>query len=137
MLTLVNSSLIPPETMEGRSDREIDEWKTEFDVVSTLREMGHEVDILGLEDDLTPLRQYILDQKPHIVFNLLEEFSGVVTYDSAIVSFLELKRQPTPVATRAACCCPRTGGLCKKILSSTGSVTQLHRLSIGRRWFGP
>jgi hypothetical protein len=44
VLTLVNANLVPPDTMEGKSDREIDEWKTEFDVVSTLREMGHDVD---------------------------------------------------------------------------------------------
>jgi D-alanine-D-alanine ligase len=117
VLTLVSTSLIPPESMEGRSDREIDEWKTEFDVVSTLREMGHEVEILGLDDDLTPLRQAILERKPHVVFNLLEEFSGVVTYDSAIVSFMELKRQPYTGCNPRGLLLSKDKALCKKILS--------------------
>ncbi len=117
ILTLVNSSLIPPETMEGKSDREIDEWKTEFDVVSTLREMGHQVEILGLDDDITPLRQVIIERQPHVVFNLLEEFSGVVTYDSAIVSFMELKRQPYTGCNPRGLLLSKDKALCKKILS--------------------
>lgn len=117
VLTLVNATLIPPETMEGRSDREIDEWKTEFDVVSTLREMGHQVEILGLDDDLTPLRQAIIERRPQVVFNLLEEFSGVVTYDSAIVSFMELKRQPYTGCNPRGLLLSKDKALCKKILS--------------------
>jgi D-alanine-D-alanine ligase len=117
VLTLVNANLIPPESMEGKTDREIDEWKTEFDVVSTLREMGHQVEILGLDDDLTPLRQAIMERKPQIVFNLLEEFSGIVTYDSAIVSFLELKRQPYTGCNPRGLLLSKDKALCKKILS--------------------
>lgn len=117
VLTLVNANLVPPETMEGKSDREIDEWKTEFDVVSTLREMGHDVEILGLDDDLTPLRQAIIERKPQVVFNLLEEFSGVVTYDSAIVSFLELKRQPYTGCNPRGLLLSKDKALCKKIFS--------------------
>ncbi|MBX3422978.1 MAG: ATP-grasp domain-containing protein [Pirellulaceae bacterium] len=117
VLTLVNASFIPPETMDGKSEREINEWKTEFDVVSTLKEMGHEVEILGLNDDISPLRQAILESQPHVVFNLLEEFSGVVTYDSAIVSFLELKRQAYTGCNPRGLLLSKDKALCKKILS--------------------
>jgi D-alanine-D-alanine ligase len=117
VLTLVNANLIPPESMEGKTDEEIDQWKTEYDVVTTLREMGHHVEVLGLDDDLTPLRQAILDSKPQIVFNLLEEFSGVVTYDSAIVSFLELKRQPYTGCNPRGLLLSKDKALSKKILT--------------------
>jgi D-alanine-D-alanine ligase len=117
VLTLVNANLIPPESMEGKTDEEIDQWKTEYDVVTTLREMGHHVEVLGLDDDLTPLRQAILDRKPQIVFNLLEEFSGVVTYDSAIVSFLELKRQPYTGCNPRGLLLSKDKALSKKILT--------------------
>lgn len=53
VLALVNENLVPPESMEGSSDKEIDEWKTEFDVITTLREMGRQVEVLGLSDDLS------------------------------------------------------------------------------------
>lgn len=117
VLTLVNANLVPPESMDGKSDVEIDQWKTEYDVATTLREMGHNVEVLGLDDDLTPLRQAILDSKPQVVFNLLEEFSGVVTYDSAIVSFLELKRQPYTGCNPRGLLLSKDKALSKKILT--------------------
>ena len=49
---------------------------------------------LGLSDSLSELRRAIIDWKPDIVFNLLEEFDGIVTYDQHVVAFLELMRQP-------------------------------------------
>ena len=36
-LVVVHASLVPPETLEGHSDKEIEEWRTEYDVTSTLR----------------------------------------------------------------------------------------------------
>lgn len=117
VLALVNEQLVPPESMEGSSDKEIDEWKTEYDVITTLREMGHQVDVLGLSDDLTPLRNAIVTRRPHIAFNLLEEFHGVVTYDHAIVSYLELMRQPYTGCNPRGLMISKDKALSKKILS--------------------
>ena len=36
--------------------------------------------------DLIVIRKVVDDWKPHIVFNLLEEFSGVAIYDQNVVS---------------------------------------------------
>ena len=52
VLVLVHEDLIPPESMEGYSDKEMQEWKAEYDVVTTLRDMQHEVRPLGVWDDL-------------------------------------------------------------------------------------
>jgi D-alanine-D-alanine ligase len=93
VLVLVREGLVPPETLDGFSDEEILNWKVEFDVVATLKEMGHEVHPLGVIDDLSPIRKTIIDWSPDITFVLLEEFHGVGTYDYAIVSYLELMRQ--------------------------------------------
>ena len=49
---------------------------------------------VGVLDSLTELRSAIADWKPDVVFNLLEEFDGIVTYDQHVVAFLELMRQP-------------------------------------------
>ncbi|MCA9127164.1 MAG: hypothetical protein KDB22_08760 [Planctomycetales bacterium] len=117
VLALVNEDLVPPETMEGKSDKEIDEWKTEYDVITTLREMGHQVEVLGLSDDLTPIRESIRRRKPHVAFNLLEEFHGVVTYDQAIVSYLELMRQPYTGCNPRGMLISKDKALSKKIFS--------------------
>ena len=94
ILVLVHETLVPPESLQGYSEREIDEFRTEYDVVEYLKKAGHEVRALGLGDNLTDLRAAITEWKPDIAFNLLEEFQGIVSYDQHVVAFLELMRQP-------------------------------------------
>ena len=89
VLVLVHETLVPPESTEGYSEQEIDEWRTEYDVSTCLRTMGHDVRVLGLGDNLADLRAAITDWKPDIAFNLLEEFQGIVTYDQYVVAFLD------------------------------------------------
>lgn len=90
VLVLMHPSLMPPDSLEGYTEKEIHAWKTEYDVVSTLRKLGHEVRSLGLQDELVPLRTAVTEWHPHIVFNLLEEFHGLTEFDQHVVSYLEL-----------------------------------------------
>ena len=91
VLVLVHKHLVPPEDTTG-VDLVSAEWKTEYDVITTLREQGHEVKPLGIQDELNPIRQHIEDWKPTIVFNLLEAFDNVNLFDQNVVSYLELLR---------------------------------------------
>jgi D-alanine-D-alanine ligase len=94
VLVLVHETLVPPESTDGYTTQQVDEWRTEYDVTTSLREMGHDVRVLGMGDNLAELRSTILDWKPDVAFNLLEEFQGIVTYDQYVVAFLELMRLP-------------------------------------------
>ncbi|MFO1406818.1 MAG: hypothetical protein U1F08_04690 [Steroidobacteraceae bacterium] len=94
VLVLVHESLVPPDDSSGYTDQEIDAWRTEYDVMTSLRAMGHEVRMLGMGDSLADLRAAIADWKPDIAFNLLEEFQGIVTYDQYVVAYLELMKLP-------------------------------------------
>ena len=94
ILVLVHPDLVPPASTKGYSEQEIKEWKTEYDVVSTLRAAGHEVRPLGVHDELKPVRDEIEGFKPHVVFTLLEQFHGEVIYDQNVASYLELMRIP-------------------------------------------
>jgi D-alanine-D-alanine ligase len=93
ILVLVHETLVPPETLDGVRDRDAAEYRTEFDVISCLRQCGHEVRPIGIGDSLTELRTTLADWRPQICFNLLEEFDGIVTYDQHIVAWLELLRR--------------------------------------------
>jgi D-alanine-D-alanine ligase len=117
ILVPMHITLVPPDTLDGYSDKEIAEWKTEYDVVQTLRELGHEVRPLGLIDDLTELRKAISDWKPHVAFNLLEEFHSVPTYDQHVVSYLELMRQPYTGCNPRGLLLAHDKELCKKLLT--------------------
>ena len=116
-LVVVHASLVPPESLEGYTDKQIEEWRTEYDVASTLRRVGHEVRCLGVLDSLTELRGAIADWKPDIVFNLLEEFDGIVTYDQHVVAFLELMRQPYTGCNPRGLLLSRDKSLCKQLLA--------------------
>jgi D-alanine-D-alanine ligase len=94
VLVLMHESLVPPASLKGLSDKEIDEFRTEYDVTATLEKAGHEVKALGLGDNLSELRSVITDWKPDVAFNLLEEFQGIVTYDQYVVAYLELMKLP-------------------------------------------
>ena len=116
-LVLVHSPLVPPDSLEGASAKQIEEWRTEFDVISHLKASGHEVLPLGISDSLSELRRAILDWKPDVVFNLLEEFDGIVTYDQHVVAFLELMRQPYTGCNPRGMLLSRDKVLSKQLLS--------------------
>ena len=93
ILALVHKHLVPPDETTG-IDTVNAEWKMEYDVIVTLQERDHEVRVLGIHDDLTDIRRTIEEFKPQIVFNLMEAFAGITTFDQNVVSYLELLRIP-------------------------------------------
>ena len=109
--------MVPPENVEGYSEKELYEFKTEQDVLTTLRELGHEVQPLGVADELGPIRTVIRDWKPHIVFNLLEEFLGRQDFDHHVVSFLELMQVPYTGCHPRGLMLARDKALSKKLVS--------------------
>ncbi len=92
-MVLVHHYLVPPDNVEGHDMMTV-QWKTEYDVTSTLRDMGHDVRIVGVHDDLTVIRGAVEEWKPHIAFNMLEGFHEVGAFDHNVVSYLELLRVP-------------------------------------------
>lgn len=94
ILTLVHPDCVPPDTIEGLTDAQMAPFKTEFDVTATLRDMGHDVHLLGVSGDFSDIRAALNEHQPHIVFNLLEEFAGVGVFDAHVAAYLEAIRQP-------------------------------------------
>lgn len=115
ILALMHADLVPPEDVSG-IDLGTVQWKTEYDVVRTLRQSGHEVLPLGVRSDLGVIRRAIEEWKPHIAFNLLEEFDGVAVYDQNVVSYLELLKMPYTGCNPRGLMLARDKGLSKKIL---------------------
>ncbi len=116
VLVLMHEDLVPPEALKGR-DPKLAEWKTEYDVVSTLQELGHEVRPLGVKSDLGVIRAAVEDWKPHVAFNLLEEFDGVSVYDQNVVSYLELLHVPYSGCNPRGLMLARDKSLSKKLFS--------------------
>ena len=116
ILALVHDHLVPPEDTTGIDILEA-EWKMEHDVIETLREMSHSVRVLGLHDELGSIRPTVGLFKPHIVFNLMEAFAGVTTFDQNVVSYLELLRLPYTGCNPRGLILARDKSLSKQLLA--------------------
>jgi D-alanine-D-alanine ligase len=117
VLVVLHPDQAPPESTKGFTEQEALAWKTGYDVLSTLRAAGHEVKILGVQDELKPIRDEIESWKPDIVFNLLEEFHGEAAYDQNVASYLELMRIPYTGCNPRGLMLARGKDLSKKLLS--------------------
>ena len=116
ILALVHDHLVPPADTTDIDVLEA-EWKMEYDVIETLREIGHDVRVLGLRDHLIGIRPTIGLFKPHIIFNLMEAFAGVTTFDQNVVSYLELLRMPYTGCNPRGLILARDKALSKKLLA--------------------
>jgi D-alanine-D-alanine ligase len=117
VLVLLHPDLVPPDSLKGFSESEINQWKTEYDVVTTLRAAGHEVRPLGVQHELRPIRDEVESWKPHVVFNLLEQFHGEAVYDQNVASYLELLRIPYTGCNPRGLVLARGKDLSKKLLA--------------------
>jgi D-alanine-D-alanine ligase len=116
VLTLVHKGLEPPDEPPAQGSVSA-EWRMEFDVVTTLKALGHELRVIGVHDDLTPIRSSIEDFKPSITFNLMEAFNDVVVFDQNVVSYLELLRMPYTGCNPRGLTLSRDKGLAKKLMA--------------------
>jgi D-alanine-D-alanine ligase len=117
VLALVHRHLIPPDTIPDGTDLTAVAWRTEYDVISTLRSLGHEVRPLGVHDDLGDIRRASEEWKPHVAFNLLEGFDDVTIFDQNVVSHMELLKLPYTGCNPRGLLLARDKSLTKKLLT--------------------
>ncbi len=117
VLVLIDYRLIPPEKIESQLQLDNAPWRAEYYVIKALKSLGHDVHVLGVNGDLRVIKEAQEQFKPHIAFNLLEEFNGETVFDHNVVSYLEL------IGLRYTGCNPkglilgRDKSLSKKILN--------------------
>ena len=88
VLLVVDDELVPPVKHEG--DYTGEDWKAEYDVQTTLRDLGHTVQAVGVVRNVEVIQKAYQAWKPHIAFNMLEDVYGVIPYDQNMVAFFEL-----------------------------------------------
>ncbi len=116
VLVLMHEDLIPPEDISELTAEQVVPFATEYDVVTAMQWLGHEAVKLGVHDELAPLRRALKEVKPHVVFNLLEEFHGEAVYDQHMVSYLELQRAAYTGCNPRGLVLGRDKALSKKVL---------------------
>jgi D-alanine-D-alanine ligase len=122
VLMLVHFDCVPPEAATVKQ-ADWAHWKTEFYVKKALLDLGHELHIFAVTDELMDLQTIIEDFKPHIVFNLLEEFQGEPGLEGHVNSYLELMGVPYTGCNPQGLALGRDKALSKKILDYQGLPT--------------
>src|SRR5438876_3750284 len=117
IVVLISQELMPPDAIPEGVEKEKQPWRTEYDVISTLRSMDHDVYPVGLKSDLAVIANAREEHKPHIAFNLLEDFEGQALFDQHVVSYLELLKQPYTGCNPRGLTLAHDKALTKKILS--------------------
>src|SRR5579871_1076374 len=116
VLVLMHHYQVPPDDIAGH-DLATAPWKTEYDVLKTVRDdLAHDVHVLGVRDDLGQIRHANEAFKPHIAFNMLEAFHEVGTFDQNVVSYLELIKLPYTGCNPRGMPIARDKALSKKLL---------------------
>lgn len=117
VLMLTHTNLIPPEDITDRDDSRLNDCRSEYDVKTALLQLGHEVHILGIEDDIAPIRRTIEAWRPHIAFNMMEAFADDGALDYYIVSYLDMVGLPYTGCNPRGMLLARDKSLSKKLLS--------------------
>lgn len=103
--------------------RKSQESQTERHVVTALRELGHNVRILGVGYDVRAVVQDLSQQPPDIVFNLAEQFGDNRQLDKNVAGLLELMEVRFTGTGSAGLMLCRNKALCKQLLG-------LHRIRV-------
>jgi D-alanine-D-alanine ligase len=112
---------------------------TEYHVISSLRNLDHEVSVLGAVSDIGIIFKTLTDHMPDLVFNLTEAFEGDRQLDKNIAALLELIGVPFTGTGAAGLMLCRDKRLCKELLSlhkirvpSFFSLPQGHRIPVAK-----
>jgi D-alanine-D-alanine ligase len=136
ILMITDEAVIPSTVLDDLAAN--DDAVTEYHVYSTLQGLGHHVRLMGVGDQLTSLRDVIREWKPHVVFNLMEQFAGIVSYDYYVVAYLELLRQRYTGCNPRGLMLSRDKVLTKQVLAWHRIATPAFQLfPFGRRFREP
>src|SRR5688572_18068686 len=120
VIMLTDERLLPKGNFEDLSEKQRELRKTEFDVVAALQALGHEAWPIGVSNDVSTIRGAIDAYKPHIAFNLIEEFHGLGSFDPPVVSVRERMQQASTGCATRGLTLARDNGLTKMILGYHG-----------------
>ena len=107
-----------------------EEPTTEYHVIGALRALGHNVSILGAVKNVEAMFAGLKEQKPDLVFNLVEHLGGDRRFDKSIAALLEMAEIPFTGASSTGLLLSRDKRLCKQLLG-------LHKIRVPRFVFLP
>lgn len=111
-----------PEWEDAAFKREVEQKteEAEYDVARALIAGGHDVSMIGIGDDVTPLLAKLADFQPKVVFNGCEGFRQNARHEYAIAALLDMYGYRYTGSSPTALLVARNKSLTKKILAYHG-----------------
>ena len=117
VMVLFDTAGPPPADQDFTEEFKTEEWMTEANVVRAVRELGHEISMVGAYEDINLVIHGVRKYKPDIVFNLMEHFRGEALLDRSIPALFELMNVPYTGTGPTGLTLCRNKALSKEILS--------------------
>jgi len=115
-----------------------DNMYTEKDVFCTLKDLGHEVSLLGIYNDISPLSEEIKENPPDVIFNMMEVFNDQTYLEKNLAALLEVLNVPFTGASSGVLYMCNNKALHKKIFNYHRiKVPRFHEFILGSRVFLP
>ncbi|MCA9405287.1 MAG: hypothetical protein KC684_02030 [Candidatus Omnitrophica bacterium] len=102
-----------------------DNMYTENDVYRALQANGYQVSLLGIHNNLELLMEEVREDRPDVIFNLMEVFNSSSYYEKNITAFIEMLGIPYTGATSDNIMISNNKGLGRKLFS-------FHRIKVPR-----
>ncbi len=102
-----------------------DNMYTEKDVFGALKDLGHEVSLLGIFNDIIPLFEEIKENRPDVIFNMMEVFNDQSFLEKNMAAVLEMTGIPFTGSSSGVLYVCNNKAVHKKILS-------YHRIKVPR-----
>lgn len=111
-----------------------DNMYTEKDVYEALKKLDHDVSLLGIYNDISPLFEQIKENKPDVIFNMMEIFNDQTYLEKNMAAVLELLGIPFTGASSGVLFLCNNKALCKKIFTFHKiKVSRFHTYYRGKR----
>ncbi len=115
-----------------------DNMYTEKDVLEALTTLGHDVRLLGIYDDISPLFEEIKENTFDVIFNMMEVFNDQTHLEKNLAALLEVLGIPFTGASSGVLYLCNNKALHKKILNfHRVKVPRFHDFSRGSKVFLP
>ena len=90
VLVLADTPGTPPTDQDFSQELKTADWETEAHVLEALKNLGHEVRMVGVYNEPGPILDEVKNYPPDVVFNLTEHFNDHSAYDRNVASLLEM-----------------------------------------------
>ncbi len=117
ILLLFDSPYFTPRSYDFKKEFKDLDWGTESDIYNALIANGHQVNLLGLFNDINLLLEEVRENKPDIIFNAAEVFDQKSHLDKNVAGVLEMLGIPYTGASATSLLICGNKALSKKILS--------------------